>query len=97
MPSEYGIPLETKWIINGSSVGHGYFGQTDADILLDEFKRQKEKLEEKNIVAEIDDDFIKLVKIVGIETFSFNLGLDRYLYNIFNFDNAQTSSKILGI
>lgn len=97
LPSEYGIPLETKWIINGSSVGHGYFGQTDADILLDEFKKQKEKLEEKNIVAEIDDDFIRLVKIVGIETFSFNLGLDRYLYNIFNFDNAQTSSKILGI
>lgn len=95
--SEYGIPLETKWIINGSGVGHGYYGQTNADILLDEFKKQKEKLEEKNIRAEIDDDFIKLVKMVGIETFSFNLGLDRYLYNIFTFDNAQSSSRVLGI
>lgn len=97
LASEYGIPLETKWIINGSGVGHGYYSQTNANILLDEFKHQKEKLAEKNIEAEIDEEFIKLVNMVGIETFSFNLGLDRYLYNIFTFDNAHSSSKILGI
>lgn len=95
--SEFGIPLETKWYINGSSVGHGYFGETNADLLKKRFIEQKALLKNKNIEAEIDDEFIKLVKYVGIENFSFNLGLDRYIYNIFNFENAKSSSKVLGV
>lgn len=95
--SEFGIPLETKWYINGSSVGHGYFGETNADLLEKRFIKQQALLKTKNIEAEIDDEFIKLVKYVGIENFSFNLGLDRYIYNIFNFENAKSSSKVLGV
>lgn len=95
--SEFGVPLETKWYINGSSVGHGYFGETNADLLEEKFIQQQLALKSKNIDAEIDDEFIKLVKYVGIETFSFNLGLDRYLYNIFNFENVKSSSRVLGV
>ena len=40
------FPLEIKWVINNSGVGHGYEDETDINVLLNLFNEQKQKLNE---------------------------------------------------
>lgn len=91
------FPLEIKWVINNSGVGHGYEDETDINVLLNLFNEQKQKLNEKNIDAELQDDYLQVLMDAGIDTMSLNLGIDRYINKVINGKNIKKTYKILGI
>lgn len=76
--SEYGIPLETKWIMNNHGLGHGYYDEYRIEKLRSEFCRQQMLLLEKGIEADLPEDYLKYCEYAGIPTYSFNLGIERF-------------------
>lgn len=92
-----GLNLEIKWVINNSSVGHGYIDESDVDVIINSFKQQKEKLLEANIDSEIQDDFVQILMDAGIDTQSLNLGIDRFIMKFLKYKSIKKSYKILGV
>lgn len=82
--NEQGMVLETKWLLNGHGIGHGYYDEYRYDVLLVEFKKQKKLLEKKGIIAELPMDYLKCCEYCGIPTFSFNIGIERFFSFFFN-------------
>ncbi len=74
-----GLVMETKWLMNGHGFGHGYPDEYRAAILRKTFVSQQEKLFNMGIQSNLPEDYLRVCEYAGIPTFSFNLGLDRYL------------------
>lgn len=74
-----GLVMETKWLLNGHGFGHGYLDEYRAPILRKAFADQQEKLLDIGIQSNLPEDYLTVCEYVGIPTFSFNLGIDRYL------------------
>ncbi|MDO4323716.1 MAG: hypothetical protein Q4C61_14445 [Lachnospiraceae bacterium] len=82
--SEWGVPLETQWNLNGHGIGHGYSDEYRTDYLVREFYRQQLVLREKGIDAELPEDYIRYCEYGSIPTYSFNLGIERFVEFFFN-------------
>lgn len=76
--STYGIPLETKWIMNNHGLGHGYYDEYRIEKLRSEFCRQQALLLEQGIEADLPEDYLKYCEYAGLPTYSFNLGIERF-------------------
>lgn len=74
-----GLVMETKWLMNGHGFGHGYPDEYRAPILRKTFVSQQEKLFNMGIESNLPEDYLTVCEYAGIPTFSFNLGLDRYI------------------
>lgn len=84
-----GVRTETIWIYNGISLGHGYNDENDYYLVLEEFTNQQRTLKERNIEAELSEDFLNVMKIGLPDTVSIGLGLDLFLCKFFGFDNFK--------
>lgn len=95
--SEWGIPLETKWRILGDGVGHGYFSETNYEKLKAAFQEQVNLLNAKGVNVNIPESELKALLYAGMDTYNFNLGLDRFFYKFSGEGPIKNSAKILGI
>lgn len=73
------LVMETKWLMNGHGFGHGYPDEYREPLLRKTFSDQQEKLFNMGIESNLPEDYLKVCAFAGIPTFSFNLGIDRYL------------------
>lgn len=83
--SEWGVPLETQWNLNRHGIGHGYSDEYRIDHLLQEFYKQQLVLKEKGIEARLPEDYIRYCEYGAIPTYSFNLGIERFVEFFFNY------------
>ena len=74
-----GLVVETKWLLDGHGLGHGYADEYRSKILRDSFLQQQQYLQDFKMEAELPEDYLKVLEYAGIPTYSFNLGIDRYL------------------
>ena len=74
-----GLVMETKWFMNGHGFGHGYPDEYRTSVLRKTFADQQEGLLKAGISASLPEDYLTVCEYAGIPTFSFNLGIDRYL------------------
>ena len=74
-----GLVTETKWVLDGHGFGHGYRDEYRVEVLRQTFRQQQEKLAGLGIQADLPEDYLTVCAYAGIPTFSFNLGIDRYL------------------
>lgn len=74
-----GVPLETQWNLNDHGIGHGYIDEYRIQKLLDEFYKQQRRLKINGIDAELALDYIKYCTYGAIPTYSFNLGIERFV------------------
>jgi len=95
--TEYGIPLETKWILNQDGIAHGYEDQSDVTIIKDCFEKQMKNLFNKGIVADYSKEFLEVMELAVVDTKSFSFGIDRFIQMFLNYEHSYKAYKILGV
>ncbi len=83
MTSEYGIVMESKWMLDGHGLGHGYLDEYRTEKLRKAFTEQQSELEKKGIHADLPEEYLTVCEYAGIPSFSFNFGIERYLKRFF--------------
>lgn len=73
------LVMETKWVLDGHGLGHGYLDEYRSEILREAFLMQQEHLKTLGIAADLPEEYLKTIDYAGIPTFSFNLGIDRFI------------------
>ena len=71
--------METKWVLDGHGLGHGYLDEYRSEKLREAFLIQQGQLKNMGIDADLPEEYLKAIEYAGIPTFSFNLGIDRFI------------------
>lgn len=73
------IVMETKWVLDKHGLGHGYKDEYRPQIIRQAFLQQQIQLKNEGVDADLPEDYLKVLEYAGIPTFSFNLGLERFI------------------
>lgn len=76
------LPIETKWIYKGKTIGHGYNDEYRIEKVYKSFEEQRELLRAKKIECDLPVDYLEILSSTGFPTQSFVIGIERLISNV---------------
>jgi len=88
---------EVEWVIHGKRIAHGFEDEIDSELILQRFIAQVKEvcINDKN--AEVDYEFIDMLRYGYPPSVSLGMGVDRFISYLLQLDHIQVAINPLGI